>query len=366
MWRDVTTSGGPAPGWYDDGSTPDVQRWFDGTAWTEHTRPLPESALPAPRSATRVPGVPVPEAARPAVATSWAPTAGAWLPGDAIPEPETTDTPPPVWVDPAWSGAPAVSRFGTPTAVYAGVPSTTPAVGVTVPPPRTGPDMPPAPARVGAVPLGGFGVDASFGATPAYGSPAALSAAAGPGFVLAAGSIASGAVTGALPTVRQGPPPGAWSPGGWGPASAPAHWGWRVLAYIVDQLIIGAPYTAATLYLQTSAVVGLVPVSQLQTAPGAETLTFAAACATVLLWVVDRIVLQGRTGQSWGKRVVGIRLVREGTGRPLGMWWAFVRDVAYFVNTIPLGLGYLWPLWDPRRQTFTDKLSSSLVLRDAR
>lgn len=37
-------SGHPA-GWYDDGVTPGVQRWFDGTAWTETTRPL---APPAP------------------------------------------------------------------------------------------------------------------------------------------------------------------------------------------------------------------------------------------------------------------------------------------------------------------------------
>ena len=31
---------------------------------------------------------------------------------------------------------------------------------------------------------------------------------------------------------------------------------------------------------------------------------------------------------------------------------------------LPLGLGYLWMLWDRRRQTWQDKLGGTLVVRD--
>jgi len=50
-------------GWYDDGSTPGVVRWYDGTAWTEHVRPLdgppaaPSTAVAAGRTAQWSPGV---------------------------------------------------------------------------------------------------------------------------------------------------------------------------------------------------------------------------------------------------------------------------------------------------------------------
>lgn len=38
------TQGTTPPGWYDDGSG--VQRWWDGTQWTEHTQPLEPPAQP--------------------------------------------------------------------------------------------------------------------------------------------------------------------------------------------------------------------------------------------------------------------------------------------------------------------------------
>jgi hypothetical protein len=42
---------------------------------------------------------------------------------------------------------------------------------------------------------------------------------------------------------------------------------------------------------------------------------------------------------------------------------AFVRDFAHLLDVLSLGLGYLWPLWDARRQTFADKVVRSVVVR---
>ncbi|MDQ0983526.1 DUF2510 domain-containing protein [Streptomyces sp. V2I9] len=39
------------PGWYPDTGAPGLERWWDGTAWTAHTRPLAAAPVAAPRPA---------------------------------------------------------------------------------------------------------------------------------------------------------------------------------------------------------------------------------------------------------------------------------------------------------------------------
>ncbi|MET0432958.1 MAG: DUF2510 domain-containing protein, partial [Cellulomonas sp.] len=51
--RECMTEAQPLPpaGWYPDGVTPAVLRWFDGAAWTEHTAPDPAAQAAAPPAA---------------------------------------------------------------------------------------------------------------------------------------------------------------------------------------------------------------------------------------------------------------------------------------------------------------------------
>ena len=76
----------------------------------------------------------------------------------------------------------------------------------------------------------------------------------------------------------------------------------------------------------------------------------------------NQIIRQGRTGSSLGKQWVGIRVIREDYGQPLGGWLTFGRSLLHILDGLPCYLGYLWPLWDAKRQTFADKLVHSVVL----
>ncbi|GGG18163.1 RDD family protein [Caldovatus sediminis] len=66
-----------------------------------------------------------------------------------------------------------------------------------------------------------------------------------------------------------------------------------------------------------------------------------------------------------GKRVLGLRIVDAGTGGHAALGHLALRYVGYLLSALPLGLGYLWMLWDPRRQTWHDKLGRTLVVREA-
>jgi uncharacterized RDD family membrane protein YckC len=72
----------------------------------------------------------------------------------------------------------------------------------------------------------------------------------------------------------------------------------------------------------------------------------------------------GASGQTLGKQACGIRVVDATTGQPgIGVGRAIGRYFARWLSTIVIFLGYFWMLWDDRKQTWHDKLVTSVVVR---
>jgi uncharacterized RDD family membrane protein YckC len=138
-----------------------------------------------------------------------------------------------------------------------------------------------------------------------------------------------------------------------GPPSEPgdyASWGRRAGGYLLDLLIL-LPF-----YLVLAIGAGL--------GNGAgDALRVIGYLALIGFSIWNQIIRQGRTGQSLGKEWVGIRLLRESNGQPLGPGMTFVRAIAHIVDAIPCYIGFLWPLWDKKRQTFADKICGTVVVR---
>jgi uncharacterized RDD family membrane protein YckC len=68
------------------------------------------------------------------------------------------------------------------------------------------------------------------------------------------------------------------------------------------------------------------------------------------------------SGQTIGKRALGIRVVDFNTGGPIGFGRALLRYVARFLSAIAIFLGYFWMLWDKEKQTWHDKIAGDVVV----
>jgi uncharacterized RDD family membrane protein YckC len=64
-----------------------------------------------------------------------------------------------------------------------------------------------------------------------------------------------------------------------------------------------------------------------------------------------------------GMRALGMRVVPADNRPTLTYMDALVRWLMMIVSGVCLDLGYLWAAWDPRRQTWHDKVARTLVVR---
>lgn len=85
-------------------------------------------------------------------------------------------------------------------------------------------------------------------------------------------------------------------------------------------------------------------------------LCLVPAAAVVVAMAVNRLVLPALTGRSLGRAIMGIALVTSDNRRP-DPWRLLLRELAHLLDTIPLFLGWLWPLIDDRGRTFADILT---------
>jgi uncharacterized RDD family membrane protein YckC len=157
----------------------------------------------------------------------------------------------------------------------------------------------------------------------------------------------------------QGNPAPIWELSGW----------WRrVGASTIDSLLLFIPITI------------LVEASGLGPDPAPDDYSLSANLDLVgmILYLVSSSVyfmwtMSAWNGQTVGKRVTGIRVVKE-DGTPVTAGFAFTRQtlvigvlfgwLAILLLYIPTFLNYLWPLWDDKNQALHDKIVKSRVVRE--
>ena len=126
-----------------------------------------------------------------------------------------------------------------------------------------------------------------------------------------------------------------------GPSGPRASFGRRLIAVIVDDILVGVVY--GILY----AVIGRGGAYGLGLLVSVAYFTFFEGSAS---------------GQTVGKRIFDIRVVDFSSGGSIGYGRALLRQVGRILSGIACLLGYLWMLWDKEKQTWHDKIANTVVV----
>jgi uncharacterized RDD family membrane protein YckC len=141
------------------------------------------------------------------------------------------------------------------------------------------------------------------------------------------------------------------------PAPTLASWGHRVGSALIDYApvaliqLVGQLVDGPSVNLQTGVQTG-----------GGIVYNLCRLLALAFL-IYNSFYLAGKTGQSLGKKALGLKLVGEASGQPIGMGMAFVRYLAHIIDAVICFIGFLFPLWDAKKQTIADKLVKTLVVK---
>lgn len=183
------------------------------------------------------------------------------------------------------------------------------------------------------------------------------------------------------PPIQPPPPPdpgGGQAAGPVGPSGrATTEWWKRLVAIILDSLIVGIPSNIIGALLFGSLFAANPGGFDLETgqytAPSGGFIAGILAAqgafllAAIILSAAYFIYFHGSSGQTLGKKVMKIRVVDDTTGGSINYATAFKRWlIPGLVSSFTCGiLGIvdgLWPLFDARRQALHDKVADTQVI----
>lgn len=132
----------------------------------------------------------------------------------------------------------------------------------------------------------------------------------------------------------------------------------RVVAQILDQLVVLAP------------VVALALLIGVRTADDLADKAFAVNVAVVGCAFTYEFGMIARWGRTVGKFAMGTRVVRVDTGGPLLWWSAAIRALVPLAAGVIPGVGmflslliYATAFWDRRRQGWHDRAAGTIVVQ---
>ena len=137
-----------------------------------------------------------------------------------------------------------------------------------------------------------------------------------------------------------------------------AGFGRRLLAFLIDNLLL---YLVYGIFATCPVLLVPDPFSSDEEAM-LSMLLCGAHLLFLLLYFWYYVFFQARSGQTLGKKIMGIRIISADGSSP-GKGRCFLRFIGYWISSLILYIGFLMPLWDQNKQALHDKMANTYVIR---
>jgi len=93
-------------------------------------------------------------------------------------------------------------------------------------------------------------------------------------------------------------------------------------------------------------------------------ISYVFSLAGLGYFIYNNGYLGGTTGVTFGRKFAGTKLVSEATLAPIGAGMGIARYFVHFIDAIICYVGFLFPLWTPKKQTIADILLKTIVIEE--
>ena len=135
----------------------------------------------------------------------------------------------------------------------------------------------------------------------------------------------------------------------------------RYGAVVIDSFLVG-------ICTWIVSMVAFIPLALLQFTDNpiaAMILTSVTGLLQLVIWGGYYVYFIGSRGQTPGKMFFKIKIIKEETQNIPGYTTAFIREIiGNMLSAFIFGLGYLWIIWDSKKQGWHDKIAGTVALED--
>jgi uncharacterized RDD family membrane protein YckC len=181
--------------------------------------------------------------------------------------------------------------------------------------------------------------------------------------------VADNGVTGKEPIGWSGPPTAYATPPS-GPAGTRlAGYGTRLGGWLIDWVLVSVvtiPLLVLTHSIHHTQNVVISNGTIVTRQNGYHVDAGGIALHALIVIAYGALLCGARRGQTLGMMAVGVKVVDEHLGGPIGfgraLWRAVFEYAMSILLFIPWVIDMLFPLWDPKNQTLHDKVSKAVVV----